>query len=199
MKNLKIAITGGIGSGKSCVGKILASYRYPVYSCDEINRELLNSKEYADKIESIFPGTTKNGKVLSDKLAKVIFSDKESLLKLNQIAHPLIMRKLMQKMDNESSRLIFAEVPLLFEGGFENCFDKIIVVLREKEQRINALIQRDSLETTEILARMNNQYDYDKFYSENFPQKEKILLLQNNGDLETLKKYVSKLLNLLQV
>ena len=59
----KIAITGGIGSGKSLVGSYLKKQGYPVFSCDEIYKEIFDTNEYVQLIERAFPSTVKDGKI----------------------------------------------------------------------------------------------------------------------------------------
>jgi dephospho-CoA kinase len=111
----KIAITGGIGSGKSTVSNILKVKGYPVYSCDEIYAELVNSKIYIDEIKKVFPTAVKQGKIDKKCLAEIIFSDKQERTRLNEIAHPLIMQTLLARMNESDSQIVFAEVPLLLE------------------------------------------------------------------------------------
>ncbi len=64
MQNTKIAVTGGIGSGKSTVAELLRSKGLPVFSCDEIYHKLIKQKDYLAAIEARFPNTTKDGKLL---------------------------------------------------------------------------------------------------------------------------------------
>lgn len=195
---MKIAITGGIGSGKSSVAKIISDSGFPVYSCDDINREILEEKYYVEKLEKLFPRTVENGRVLKRKLGDIVFSDEQALKKLNELAHPLIMQELIKRMDSEKSDLVFAEVPLLFEGKFEYCFDKILVVLRSKSARIAAVSKRDQTDEEQVLARINNQFDYESF-SQAPPQKDsKIYLLNNVGDFCCLKRNTAEILKHLQ-
>ena len=142
MDTIKIAVTGGIGSGKSSVTKIIREKGFPVFSCDEINKQLLTKKDYINRIEKIFPEAVEGGKIIKSRLAEIVFSDETALKKLNSVSHPLIMNELNRQM-NSRKGLVFAEVPLLFEGGYEDLFHKIIVVCREKEQRILSVMQRD--------------------------------------------------------
>ena len=134
----KIAITGGIGSGKSAVCRILKERGYPVFSCDEINRTLLSEKSYLDGLCALFPTCVKDGKLQKTALAALVFSDKEALETLNAYAHPRISERLQRDMD-AAQKTCFAEVPLLFESGMTKQFDGAIVVLRNKEERIRAV------------------------------------------------------------
>ena len=110
----KIALTGGIGSGKSTVLSILKQMGYPVYSCDEIYREILESQAYVKKVEALFPSCIESGRINRGKLAEIVFKDEEKRKKLNALAHPLIMKTLIERMESEPN-LSVAEVPLLWE------------------------------------------------------------------------------------
>ena len=143
MKIKKIAITGGIGSGKSTVLQYLKEKSYIVFSCDEIYRDLSNTYEFIEKLKKLFPDAIVDGKLDRKKLSNIVFKDKEELLKLNRLTHPLIMEKLLYEMEKASSGVVFAEVPLLFEGNYQTKFDYVIVVVRDLNDRIEAIKLRD--------------------------------------------------------
>lgn len=158
--NVKIAITGGIGSGKSTVSKIISESGFKVYSCDKIYSELLHEKNFLSKLENEFGDILlNNGELDRKKLASIVFSDSEKLLKLNEITHPEIIRRALDKMTDGG--ISFCEVPLLFENGFERFFNNAIVVLRDKNLRINSVRKRDKLSENAINLRIKSQYDYD--------------------------------------
>ena len=156
----KIAITGGIGSGKSLASKYIAEMGYPVVSCDEINRKLWQDPQYMQRIKTLFPFCVKEDKLDKNALKELVFSDKTALASLNKTAHPFIMERLFTAMESNPSDLIFAEVPLLFEENYEKDFDQIIVITRALNERINAVKQRDGLSEEEINNRINAQFDY---------------------------------------
>ena len=160
--NIKIAVTGGIGSGKSTVLSIIGNSGYPVFSCDEIYKELLEDKKFIDKIEEEFGNIlSEDGKLDRQKLSAMVFGDFDARQRLDSITHPEIMRLAFEKMSLH--RMSFLEVPLLFESGFEKIFDKVIVVLRDKEERIKSIIQRSGLRREEAVLRIKSQFDYDNF------------------------------------
>lgn len=193
MQNIKIAVTGGIGSGKSTVAEFLRSKGLPVFSCDEIYHKLIKQKDYLAAIEARFSNTTKDGKLLKEKLSQIVFTDKDALEALNSITHPLIIKELEKEMEEVQAPFVFAEVPLLFEGKFDSRFDRILVVLREKHSRIHAIMKRDRLKETCIIARMNNQFDYDR-NKEALTKSRKVFLINNNDSQEALEKEVSNFL-----
>jgi dephospho-CoA kinase len=186
-----IAITGGIGSGKSSVLAHLLELGYPVFSCDEIYREVIQSAAYVERVGKAFPQCIVENVIDRKILAKIVFENHEKLAKLNAISHPLIMDCLFEKMRNCDNQLVFAEVPLLFEGNFENKFDKVIVVLRDKEDRIQSIIKRDNLTRKEALGRIASQFDYDngqeRFESCN------AILVKNDEEQDDLKLKIASI------
>lgn len=186
----KIAITGGIGSGKSTVSNILRDKGYPVYSCDEIYTEISNSKTYINEIEKAFPIVVQQGKIDKKCLAEIIFTNEQERMRLNRIAHPLVMKTLLARMNKNKSEIIFAEVPLLLEGNFQNLFDNTIVVLRNREDRIRSICIRDGISFEKAVERLNAQFDYDDIQSKNQLQKKGAIFIENKGDLSALKNTV---------
>ena len=86
MRKIKIAVTGGIGSGKSLALRYISQMGYPVFSCDEIYKEVIQSPAYIKQIALLFPNVIANGKIARDRLAKLIFEDSENREKINNIA-----------------------------------------------------------------------------------------------------------------
>ena len=161
MSKIKVAITGGIGSGKSLALQYISAMGYPVFSCDEIYKEVIQSKQYIKQIASIFPNVITEGKVDRKKLAGLVFNDDMKRAQLNNIAHPLIMQTLNSEMDKCGSNLVFAEVPLLFEGGYDELFDKIIYIYRDKQARISNVMLRDGVSAVEVERRIAVQFNPD--------------------------------------
>ena len=177
-RNRKIAVTGGIGSGKSALCNILKERGYPVFSCDEISNELWQDERHLARLKSAFPSCVESGILQKSALSALVFSDENALKKLNEISHPAIMERLFTEMSKHP--LAFAEVPLLFEGGFEREFDDIIVVVREKQARVEALKTRSGWSEEEILSRMARQFDYGKIKDKH------CIIIENNGSVSNL-------------
>lgn len=192
----KIAITGGIGSGKSLVAEMLRSMGYPVFSCDEIYKEIIESSVYVQKIKENFPEVIDdNGAINKKRLAERVFSDTESRKTLNALAHPLIMEKLLFYMNESTENLVFAEVPLLFEGDYQNLFDYILVLIRPIPERMKAVQLRDGISQKEIIRRMDAQFDYTSKQACKYLEQSNVTVIENNGDKNNLKTAVIHWLN----
>ena len=179
--SLKIAVTGGIGSGKSTVSEIIRGKGYPVFSCDQIYSELLTSKDFLKKLENEFDGVISSDGTLDRKrLSEIVFNNDEALKKLNAITHPEIMAAAKKKM--ERHEVSFLEVPLLFENGFENLYDSVIVVLRDREERIKSVMARDGTSREKVTLRLKSQFDYD---NSDFT---KYYVIHNCGNLSNLEQ-----------
>ena len=190
--NIRIAVTGGMGSGKSTVVAAIKEMGYDTISCDEVYAELTEREELLAKLSDTFGDVlAPDGKLDRKKLSDIVFGDKLKLQKLNDITHSAVMNEVLSR--SESSDICFCEVPLLFEGGFQRLFDAVIVVLRDKEKRIDSVIKRDNIVRNEVELRMGSQFNYDNsIFSEYY-------VIHNDGTFAELTteihKVVKKILN----
>ena len=132
---MKVAVTGGIGAGKSEFMRAVKELGIRTYSADEINAELLRDKRYIEKLSEAFPLAVKDGKVDKSVLRKEVFSDEKKRKTLNALAHPEIRRQI-----EEITGDAVVEVPLLFESGMTDLFDRVIVVTAGEDVRINRIV-----------------------------------------------------------
>lgn len=188
----RIAITGGIGSGKSYVLQILGKLGFATFSCDEIYKDVIKDDKYTQKIAEIFPTVVENGSINRKKLAEIVFNDEKRRKKLNDIAHPFIMSRLYALMDDTKSVLKFAEVPLLFEGGFEKGFDGIIVVQRAENDRIQAVCARDGLTQKEVESRIKSQIAINNWLQTK--QTVPVWIIDNDKDKKALEENIAQTL-----
>lgn len=190
MKSKKIAITGGIGSGKSLVIDIIKKYKFPVFSCDEIYRRIIQTPTYVQTIARLFPSVVIENRIDKQALANIVFSDETARERLNAVAHPLILEWLQRDMAAAESALVFAEVPLLFESQWENFFDETWVILRNKQLRISAITTRDRCTDEEALRRIQTQFDYDSENAVGYFQKLNAVIFTNDGSTTDLEKQI---------
>lgn len=173
---MRIAIIGGIGSGKSEVMKIAKEAGFECVSADEINAELLRTPSYIAKIALQFPAVVKDGAVDKKTLASIVFADEGKRQILNSIAHPEIMAKI-RAFDAPH---VAVELPLYIEGG-ERDFDEVVLVKTPMCLRIKRLEKR-GLAKKDAIARKKSQP------SDRTLKKYATRVLHNGGSIEKLKK-----------
>lgn len=184
---MKIAITGGIGSGKSTVARVARDMGFKVASCDDTYARLCRDADFLRELGALFPAAVKGEPPALDRraLAEEVFSSDARRALLNDFTHPRIMAAMEKEIGGGTA---FYEVPLLFESGLKGCFDEIIVVLREKNARMAAVAARSGLTEEQIKARMRAQIDYDAFDFSG------CRILRNDGDIETLRARAKELI-----
>ena len=139
MSKLRVAITGGIGSGKSTVSNIIKELGYVVFSADEVYKTMLLDGEFFSGVLKSVNVEFKGDKQQALKeVSALVFKNKSALKALNDYTHPKIMQKLFELSDREKG-VVFNEVPLLFEGGYEKLYNKVIVILRNEKKRIESV------------------------------------------------------------
>lgn len=161
MKKIKIAITGGIGSGKSLVSDYLEKKGFPVLRADLIAKELMaNDPEVKGFLITEFGQESFiNDKLNTKYLAEKIFSKEENVLKINAIVHPPTMEKIDLLANDffKSHNVVFIESALVFEANLEDFFDYIMLVLAEEKTRIERVQKREQVSENQIRARMQFQ------------------------------------------
>lgn len=161
---LKVGVTGGIGSGKSYICRILESIGYPVfYSDQEAKQIILNDIEVKTKIIAEFGEEAYlNGIYNKVYIASIVFNDSEKLKILNQIVHPAVRKAFNSWAKKQNAPIVFNEAALLFENGSWKDFDKVILVHADIETRIKRLIQRDGSSEDDIYSRIKSQWTDEK-------------------------------------
>jgi len=194
-KRLKIAITGGIGSGKSSVSKIVEALGFPVIKADDLAKELMLKDELVKKkIIKIFGKESFTEKGINTKyLAENVFSNKEKVGKINSIIHPPTIKKIeeISKKLFEKHNLVFVESALVFEAKIQKLFDYVILIYADEEIRISRKMENDGMKKIDIEKRMSFQIPDEKktdrahFVIDNNSTKE---------ELESRTKFVIELL-----
>jgi dephospho-CoA kinase len=190
---LIVALTGGIGSGKTTVGSIFAGLGAVMVDSDQIAREVVErgSEGFNLVIAQFGDGILKNGDINRSALGELVFGDQDKLRKLEAITHPLI-RQAFAKIVEESPKdsIIINQIPLLFESRHEYNFDFIITVSVLDSVRRERLLAR-GLSQGQIQARLNAQASDT--------QRESIAdyVIENSGDLTALTQEVERIWHLL--
>ncbi len=184
--NTLIAVTGGIGSGKSSAVKIIESLGYKTLSCDEITRSLYKKRSVLKQIKKIIPDAISGRLILKANKAKIsqtIFNDKKKYAEFTEYLTDLTLKVTLKKARRIKEK-VFIEVPLLFEFNAERFFDKIIVITRSKPERIKSVKLRSALTDEQVLERMSFQFDYD------VADLTEYIVIPNDGDLNDLKQKI---------
>jgi dephospho-CoA kinase len=161
---LKIAITGGAGSGKSTVARIFKELGAEVLDADQVARDAVAVGTLAWQELRLFFGEdffNLNGTLNRSKLAQRIFADPEARRRLEALIHPLVAHKLQNQvadLERRGVNLVLVEVPLLFETGREQDFDRVIVVTAPKAERVRRLKSRDHRDDKEIQGILQAQW-----------------------------------------
>ena len=195
-KNYKIGVTGGIGSGKSQATAYFKQKGFPVFSCDEINSALLQDENYIKTIHTHFPDCIRDGKIDRGLLAKEIFSSAKKRTLLESLSHPAILKRLFNQLES-CSGVCFAEVPLLLENDLMEKFDKILVIMRPLDGRVNSVLERDACTKEDVMQKIAMQYDYDKALKEGAFNNEKVVVVYNDTDIKSLHKKLDDFLTVL--
>lgn len=142
---ITIALTGSIGMGKSTVARMFEAAGVPVFNADAVVRQLQGpGGALVERIGELFPGCVRSGTLDRDCLAEIVLGDRAKLAALEAIVHPAVRewRQVFIDRHRDAPALLF-EIPLLFETGGENDFDKVVVVSAPGEvQRARVLERR---------------------------------------------------------
>ena len=154
------AITGGIGSGKSVVSRILRILGFPVYDCDSRAKALMDADEIIKQqiINDIDRETiASDGSIDRRRLASIVFADAEKLAALNAIVHSAVRLDIRRWADRHDCRHIFVETAILFQSGLNETVSDEWRVCAPDETRIQRVMKRNSLSREEVEARIASQ------------------------------------------
>ena len=156
---LVVALTGGIGSGKSTVGQIFAQLGAIVIDSDQLARDVIErgSIGFNEVVAKFGDEILKNGEIDRQILASLIFKDPAKRSELEQITHPLIRRAFAKVVSSASpDSIVINQIPLLVESNHDYKFDHIITVSASESIRSERLIKR-GLTNDQIKQRMGAQ------------------------------------------
>ncbi len=158
---LKVGVTGGIGSGKSVVCQVFNTLGIPVFNADDTARYLMeNDAELKQAICNLLGDDVyTNNKLNRAKVSAKVFSDREKLLQLNALVHPVTISYSNNWFQSQDAAYVIKEAAILFESGSYKDMDVTIGVFAPKELRIARVIQRSKLTRDQVLAVMGRQMD----------------------------------------
>lgn len=166
-----IGLTGGIGSGKSTVARVFATFNIPIYNSDIEAKKLMNSSsEIKVQLISEFGEEVYLQNYLNKKfLANIIFNDKNKLNFVSSVVHPVVINHFNSWVSLQTSAYVIKENAILFESGMSKNVDYIITVTAPEETRIKRVQKRDKTTYEEVKSRIKNQIsDKEKIKKSDF-------------------------------
>lgn len=164
MSKVLVGITGGIGSGKSVVSKILKIIGYPVYDSDTEARRL--NEQDPDVKQQLMAAFGEDiyadGKLNKPKLASLIFQSDENRLLVNSIVHPAVKRDFLQWAERQQTDIVFLEAAILYESGFNEFMNKVVAVTAPEEVRVQRAMKRDNATEQQVVNRIHSQMNQDE-------------------------------------
>lgn len=155
---MKIAITGGIGSGKSYVCRLLAQRGIQIYDCDAGAKRLMHSSEDLKKqlTELIGPDTYQDGKLNKVVVAQFLLASEGNKQAINHIVHPAVIK------DFYSSGMDWMECAILYDAHLEDTVDRVVCVTAPQSVRTERIMQRDGITREKATEWINAQISQDE-------------------------------------
>lgn len=192
--SLVIGLTGSIATGKSTVAKMFRQHGIPVIDADLLAREVVEPGEdaYKQVIETFGEGILlEDNRLNRNRLGEIVFTDETKRKQLNEIVHPAIRKRMLERRDHfirEGNQCVVLDIPLLFESKLQGFVDKILVVYADEAIQLERLMVRNEFTEEEAMQRIRSQ----------MPVKEKARLadavINNNGTEEETYEQLSLLL-----
>ena len=191
---LLVGLTGGIGSGKSTVARMLADRGAVIVDADVLAREALEVgtpgfEQVVERFGTELVDHAAGGILDRKKLAEVVFADEEARKDLEAIVHPEVGRRLVETIaaHRDTHDIVVFDAPLIIEGGFGDGLDALVVVTTPLEEQIERLMRDRGMADDEARARIGAQA----------PTEEKVAradhVIENAGSLEDLEAAVDGL------
>lgn len=186
---LIVGLTGGIGSGKTTVAKLLEKEGIPVYNSDFRAKYLMqNSNEIKATLQAEFGEKVYNNDGLNrEYLAEIVFKNNEKLQLLNSIVHPVVAKDFKDWISNQKTKIVVKEAAILFESGAYKSCDVNVNIHTDVEERIERVMKRDKVSREQVLSRINNQWSDEK-------RNEKSDIIIKNNDIDPTEQNVKNLI-----
>lgn len=162
---MKLGITGGIGSGKSFVCRLLhEDFDVPVYDCDREAKRLMVTSALVRKGLTALVGDEAylpEGQLARPVVARYLFASKDNAARINALVHPAVREDFLRWAEEQekSHPIVAVESAILIEAGFRSAVDKVLLVDAPVELRLERAMQRDGATAEQVRERMHQQLD----------------------------------------
>lgn len=159
-----IGITGAIGCGKTTISSLFGQMGYDIFDADKEVAEIYKDDAFLFQLKTVFPKIFKNGNIDKKLLRKVVFSDQQELIKLENIVEPFLEKRFTNKIEEVSQKegLFFIDAVLLFEKGWNKYCQKVICVTVDDDIQKQRVMQRDGISEDEFWDIYHLQMSKDK-------------------------------------
>lgn len=162
-----LGVTGGIATGKSTVINVFKELGFPVVDGDVVARLVVEPGQPCLTALTDYFGEEillDTGALDRRKLAEIVFSDEEKRKKMNAVMDPFIRREIEAEIKEakKKSPLVVADIPLLYEGGYQQYFDAVAVVYVTPALQLERLMKRNSYTEEEARHRISSQWPIDR-------------------------------------
>lgn len=154
----KIAVTGGIGCGKSYVCEVFEALGVPVFYADQEAKKIYRDPCFLEVLKSHFgQAIFREGALDYAALAEVVFQNEKSLATLNALTHPKVIENFKTWAVGQTTPYVIQEAALIFEAHLEGLFDLVVCVDAPRNQAMKRVMQRDAADEKAVQQRMANQ------------------------------------------
>ena len=157
-----IAITGGIGSGKSIVSKVLDCLGYNVYDCDSEAKRIMDSSIVIQSqlSKEIHPDAVTDGIINRKLISDVVFQDSQKLSVLNRIVHTAVTEDILARSSKLKGKVLFVESAILYQSKLDKIVQCVWEVTASIDTRIARVMNRNSFTRQQVLARIESQESF---------------------------------------
>ena len=190
---LVIGLTGGIGTGKSEVTRLLETLGAKIINADTVGHQAYKpgSDSWRQVVEAFGEGILHpNGEIDRGKLGAIVFSDSKQLARLNKILHPTmagIVAEELQQLRTEGATVAVVEAALLFEAGWDSLVDEVWTTDAPVDTVIVRLQERNGMSGEEVLKRVDSQMDRSERLSRSN------VIVDNSGSVAALESAVNNI------
>ena len=191
-----IGLCGGSGSGKSAVSKLFDKFNIPSIDTDLVYKEITSSDtECMQALVSAFGKSVQNsdGSLNRNRMRELVFFDSngyDNRMRLNEITHAFVLSETDRRIENysrEGREAVIADVPLMFESGFDKKCDILVAVIADDDVRTSRIMNRDDISLEQAKARIASQIPSDEL-------KTRVdYVIENNSDIGYLEKEIDNL------